>query len=169
MIDGAVVSNDCPGRSMKPVLTLLTFVLNILVATGTCAADADDEDKGVLGGSPPIYAGLPVTGTTQTYRSNRYVPVDRPARSQGLQLGNRCATKLGIFGPGPKMPVGEVCAGMDVNGRPVRGQVVADGSGKFCATSQGKFGPGLEQPIGLPCRVETKTGLIQGRISGANQ
>jgi hypothetical protein len=154
---------------MKPVLTLLIFALNSIVATDTRAADADDENKGVLGGSPPIYAGSPVTGTTQTYRSNRYVPVDRPAASQGLQLGNRCATKLGIFGPGPKMPVGEVCAGVDANGRPVRGQVVVDGSGKFCATSQGIFGPGLEQPIGLPCRVETKIGFVPGRISGADQ
>ena len=154
---------------MKPVLMLLIFALNIVVATGTRAVEADDETKGVLGGSPPIYAGSPVTGTIETYRSNRYVPVDRPAGSQALQLGSRCATKLGIFGPGPKMPVGEVCAGMDANGRPVRGQVVADGSGKFCATSQGIFGPGPEQPIGLPCRVETKTGFVQGRISGADQ
>jgi hypothetical protein len=154
---------------MKPVLTLLIFAVNIIVATGTLAADADDEDKSVLGGSPPIYAGSPVTGTLQTYRSNRYFPSGTPADSRNLQLGNRCATKVGIFGPGPRMPVGEVCAGIDVNGRMVRGQVVADGFGKFCVTSQGMFGPGLEQPIGMPCKVETKAGLIQGRISGMDQ
>jgi hypothetical protein len=154
---------------MKPVLTLLIFAVNIIVATGTRADDVDDEDKSVLGGSPPIYAGSPVTGTLQTYRSNRYFPGGRPADSRNLQLGNRCATKVGIFGPGPKMPVGEVCAGIDVNGHKVRGQVVADGFGKFCVTSQGMFGPGLEQPIGLPCKVETKAGLIQGRISAMDQ
>ena len=154
---------------MKSVLTLLIFALNIVVATDTRAADTDDEDKSVLGGSPPIYAGAPVTGATQIYRSNRHFPSGRPADPQTLQLGNRCATKFGIFGPGPRMPVGEVCAGTDANGRLVRGQVVADGTGKFCATSQGTFGPGLEQPIGLPCKVETKAGFIQGQISDAAQ
>jgi len=154
---------------MKPVLALLIFTLNVVVATGARAADADDEDKGVLGGSPPIYAGPPVTGTAQIYRSNRHFPNKKPVDPQTLQLGNRCATKAGIFGPGPRMPVGEVCAGMDANGRPIRGQVVADGSGRFCATSQGAFGPGPEQPIGMPCKVETETGFVQGRISDANR
>ena len=88
---------------------------------------------------------------------------------QTLQLGNRCATKLGIFGPGPRMPVGEVCAGMDANGSLVRGRVVANGTGKLCATGQGTFGPGLEQPIGTPCKVETKTGFVQGQISDTAQ
>jgi hypothetical protein len=154
---------------MKPVLRLLIFAANIVVATGTYAADADDEDKSVLGGSPPIYAGSPVTGALHTYRSNRYFPGGRPFEPRNLQLGNKCATKVGLFGPGPRMPVGEVCAGMDANGRTVRGQVVADGFGKFCVTNQGIFGPGLEQPLGTPCKVETKAGLIQGRISGADQ
>ena len=150
---------------MKPVLMLLVVSLNIVAATGVRAADADDEDKSVLGGSPPIYAGPPVTGTTETYRSDRHFPSGRPADSQSLQLGNRCATKFGIFGPGPRMPVGEVCAGTDGNGRLVRGQVVSDANGKFCATSEGTFGPGPQQPIGMPCKVETKAGFIQGRIS----
>jgi len=169
MIGGTVVSKECPAMSMKPVLTLLIFAVNIIVTTGTHAADADDEDKSVLGGSPPIYAGSPVTDTPQSFRSNRYFPSGRPAESQNLRLGNRCATKVGIFGPGPRMPVGEVCAGIDVNGRTVRGQVVADGFAKFCVTSQGIFGPGREQRIGMPCKVEAKAGLIQGRISGANE
>jgi hypothetical protein len=169
MIGGPQRQTNCPGWFMKPVLTLLIFALNIAVATGMRAADADDEDKSVLGGSPPIYAGPPVTGSAQVYRSNRYFPSSRPADSQSLQLGNRCATKAGIFGPGPRMPVGEVCAGMDANGRLVRGQVVADGSGRFCATSQGTFGPGQEQPIGMPCKVETEAGFVQGRISDANR
>jgi hypothetical protein len=110
---------------MKPVLIFLILALNIVVATGARAADTDDEDKSVLGGSPPIYAGLPITGTAQLYRPNRYFPSARPDDTRALQLGNRCATKLGIFGPGPKMPIGEVCVGMDANGRQVRGQVVA--------------------------------------------
>jgi hypothetical protein len=150
---------------MKSVVTLLIFALNVVVATGARAADADDEDKSVLGGSPPIYASAPVTGPIQVYRSNRHIPSGRPADPQSLQLGNRCATKLGLFGPGPRMPVGEVCAGMDANGSLVRGQVVADGTGKFCATREGTFGPGPEQPIGLPCKVETEAGFVQGQIS----
>ena len=152
---------------MKPVLTLLICALNIAATTVVRAADADDEDKSVLGGSPPIYAGPPVTGAIQLYRSDRHIPTRKPADSPTLQLGNRCATKLGIFGPGPRMPVGEVCTGMGASGSLVRGQVVADGAGKFCTTSQGTFGPGLEQPIGMPCKVETETGFVQGQISDA--
>jgi hypothetical protein len=124
---------------MKSVVTLLIFALNVVVATGARAADADDEDKSVLGGSPPIYVSAPVTGPIQVYRSNRHIPSGRPA--------------------------GEVCAGMDANGSLVRGQVVADGTGKFCATREGTFGPGPEQPIGLPCKVETEAGFVQGQIS----
>jgi hypothetical protein len=171
---GAVVASHVADsklrdRSMRYSLALLIFVLNLGVAAGARASDADDEAKGVLGGSPPIYDGPPLIGAPQTFQLNRFIAGGRPVEPQGLQLGNRCATPIGIFGPGSKMPIGEICAGIDGHGRPVRGQVVGTGSGRFCATSQGIFGPGQEQPVGMPCRVETKTGFIQGQISGAGR
>jgi hypothetical protein len=171
MIGGAAALHEAPANvtgRLKRVVAVLISALHLAVPPVAHASDPDDETRGVLGGSPPIYDGPPVVDATQTFRLNRFVASGRPAE-QYLQLGNRCATKIGIFGPGPKMPVGELCAGIDGNGRAVRGQVVGSGSGKFCATEEGIYGPGQEQPIGMPCRVETKTGFIQGRIAASGQ
>jgi len=169
MITGAVASGEAPGkppeRSMKVSFATSVLFLCLVVPVLARASDADDETKGVLGGSPPIYQGPPLADALQTFRLNRFFASGRPVEPQGLQLGNKCATEIGIFGPGPKLPIGEVCAGIDSKGRPVRGQVVGSGLGRFCVTSQGIFGPGQEQPIGTPCRVETKFDFVQGRIS----
>jgi hypothetical protein len=152
---------------MRLILLILSVTLNTLTTLGvSAAAGADDEEKGVLGGSPPIYVGAPSTGTVETYRSNRNVPpVERPRNPEALRLGNMCATRSGIFGPGPNLPIGELCAGKEVNGRLIRGQVVAGGFGKFCATDQGIFGPGPEQAVGMPCRAEIDSDYIWGWVS----
>jgi hypothetical protein len=153
---------------MRLILLILSITLNTLITLGVsaAAADADDEVKGVLGGSPPIYVGVPSTGTIETYRSKRHVPpVERPHNPESLRLGNMCATRFGVFGPGPNLPIGEVCAGRAVNGRLIRGQVVAGGFGKFCATDQGIFGPGPEQTVGVSCRVEKDSDYIWGWVS----
>jgi hypothetical protein len=153
---------------MRLILLILSITLNTLITLGVsaAAADADDEVKGVLGGSPPIYVGVPSTGTIETYRSKRHVPpVERPHNPESLRLGNMCATRFGVFGPGPNLPIGEVCAGRAVNGRLIRGQVVAGGFGKFCATDQGIFGPGPEQAVGVSCRVEKDSDYIWGWVS----
>jgi hypothetical protein len=151
---------------MRLILLILSVTLNTLITLGfSAAADADDEEKGVLGGSPPIYVGIPSSATIETYRSKRHVPpVERPHNPEALRLGNMCATKSGIFGPGPNLPIGEVCAGKEVNGRLIRGQVVAGGFGKFCATDQGLFGPGPEQAVGVSCRVEKGSDYIWGWV-----
>lgn len=150
---------------MRHILLIWSVTLSTFITLGvSAAAEADDEEKSVLGGSPPIYVGVP-TGTIETYRSKRHVPpVERP-HPEALRLGNMCATKFGIFGPGPNLPIGEVCAGKEVNGRLIRGQVVGGGFGKFCATDQGIFGPGPEQAVGVSCRVEKGSDYIWGWVS----
>jgi hypothetical protein len=143
-----------------------------LAAAAVCfsaAVQADEEDekeRSVLGGSPPIYSSAPVTSTvTQSYKRYRAVPRGDVPPAVLAQLGSRCATSRGLFGPGRTLPVNAVCVGRDPNGLLAKGRVVPEGKGTYCATASGMFGPGAEQPIGMPCTAETKTGGVQGRIT----
>lgn len=130
------------------------------------AEEADDTERSVLGGSPPIYAGAPITSSvTQGYKRFRAVPRADAASAATASTGNRCATRLGLFGPGRSLPVGTACIGRDPADQLARGRVVPDGTGTFCATPSGLFGPGPEQPIGLPCSADVKGGTVQGRIA----
>jgi hypothetical protein len=132
------------------------------------AEEADASERSVLGGSPPIYASVPVTSlVAQSYKRFRVVPRGDAPAGATAQTGTRCATRLGLFGPGRSLPVNTACVGRDPQNQLAKGRVVPDGTGTYCATASGLFGPGPEQPIGLPCSAETKGGAVQGRIAVA--
>ena len=136
-----------------------------LAFASTAWSDEDvNTERNVLGGSPPIYAGQPQPPlATSTYKRYRVIP-HGAGSSPTAQSGERCGTRVGLFGPGPQLPVGTSCIGRNLNGQLFRGRIVPDGSGQFCLTPAGTFGPGSEQPIGMPCSGETKNGPMQGRI-----
>lgn len=147
----------------RPLLIALAALMALAMPAG--ADEADEPERSVLGGSPPIYVGVPVPSTvTQSYKRFRVVPRgDAPVAT--ASTGTRCATRLGLFGPGRSLPVGTACVGRDPANQLAKGRVVPDGNGTFCATPNGLFGPGPAQPIGLPCTAEAKGGAVQGRIA----
>jgi hypothetical protein len=145
-------------------LVLLIAVAALMSADAAWSEEADSAERNVLGGSPPIYAGQPQAPlVTSSYKRYRAIPRDTAPTAP--QSGERCATRIGLFGPGPQQPVGTSCAGRDANGQMFRGRIVPDGTGRFCVTGTGIYGPGGEQPIGMPCSGETKNGLVPGRIA----
>lgn len=149
-------------------IRLCVIALATAISLGPLAAaeETDETERSVLGGSPPIYVGMPVTSSvTQSYKRFRVVPRADAAPAATAPTGNRCATRLGLFGPGRSLPVGTACVGRDPANQLAKGRVVPDGNGTFCATPSGLFGPGPEQPIGLPCSADAKGGPVQGRIA----
>ena len=143
-------------------LAIVAFILG----TAACAEEADNTERSVLGGSPPIYASeLQAPMASADYMRHRTVPVDPTRQPDPSLSGKRCATRVGLFGPGELRPVNSACIGRDPAGKLYRGRVVPDGTGTYCATDKGLFGPGAEQSIGMPCTVSTKLGTISGRVS----
>jgi hypothetical protein len=157
---------NSPATAFRPVMAA-AWVAALICAAPVRAEEADATERSVLGGSPPIYASVPVTSlVTQSYKRFRVVPRgDAPVATE--QTGTRCATRLGLFGPGRSLPVNTYCVGRDPQNQLAKGRVVPDGNGIYCATSAGLFGPGPEQPIGMTCSAETKSGVVQGRIAVA--
>lgn len=151
-------------KNVVIISSLVALCMLSLVQPGR-SDDPNEETKGVLGGSPPIYAGPPTSpAIDQTYRAHRNVPKAAPHGTAPKALGSRCATRLGLFGPGPIQSVGSPCAVLDANSRKVAGVVVSDRSGSFCATPAGAFGPGPLQPLGSPCRAESNAGISAGKV-----
>lgn len=148
---------------MARPLAVCTALLAICFSTAVRCEEPDDTERSVLGGSPPIYASEPqVPAVTSDYQRYRAIP---QAEAPDLpQMGVRCATRIGLFGPGLSRPVNSACIGRAPGGKLYRGRVVQDGRGRFCITATGIYGPGAEQPIGMPCRGEIKNGPVQGRI-----
>jgi hypothetical protein len=142
-------------------LSTVAFILG----TAACAEEADNTERSVLGGSPPIYASeLLAPLASADYMRHRTVPADPKQQPDPSPSGTRCATRVGLFGPGELRPVNSTCIGRDPAGKLYRGRVVPEGTGTYCATDKGLFGPGDEQSIGMPCTVSTKLGTIPGRI-----
>jgi hypothetical protein len=129
--DGGLIGGDV-GRFMQknvqePVLTPL--VRGAVVGTTTAVG-------GVVGGALGGPTGATVGGLGGKYvgdEINRYAagegnPIGRPAQYPPQQysapvLGNRCATPVGIFAPGPWDQVGAPCHGNGPYG-PIPGQVI---------------------------------------------
>ena len=157
---------NSPAAAFRPIM--FAALAALVCAAPAQAEDADASERSVLGGSPPIYASAPVTSlVTQSYKRFRVVPPGDAQPAAKAQTGTRCATRLGLFGPGRSLPVNSYCVGRDPQNQLAKGRVVPDGTGTYCATSAGLFGPGPEQPIGLPCSADAKGGAVQGRIAAA--
>lgn len=150
----------------QPIAVCVAILAIFFTTVGRCE-ESEGTERSVLGGSPPIYASEPqMPEVTSDYKRYRAIPPDSAPVSQ--QKGVRCATRIGLFGPGAPSPINSVCIGRAPNGKLYRGHVVPDGRGRFCVTATGIFGPGVEQPIGMPCRGETKNAPVQGHIAAVD-
>jgi hypothetical protein len=97
------------------------FFANVIRPVAPGIADAADDwsreaqrrssDASVLN---QALCGVPCLRSDQPFRPAQGGPIGGPA-----VLGNRCATQVGVFGPGPWNPVGSFC---HANGVP--GQVI---------------------------------------------
>jgi hypothetical protein len=151
-------------RMTRP-FALCLATLAFIFGTVARGEEADNTERSVLGGSPPIYASeLQLPLAAADYKRHRAVSLEETLQPRSSLLGKRCATRVGLFGPGESRPVDTACIGRDPAGKLYRGRVVPDGMGTYCATASGLFGPGAEQSIGMPCTVNTKLGPILGRV-----